>query len=132
MHTCDPGLAVFNEYVAVAQLRAAIARIVTGIAGRRREHEPETDAEGSGEEADLIRRSFRIAAQDGQRAARRFYEILFEQAPHTRHLFVNDMGRQGTELMSKLGIIVAELQTFEGLRPLLPKRYRCSSSVRRW
>ncbi|GAB4357923.1 MAG: globin family protein [Kiloniellaceae bacterium] len=71
------------------------------------------------DEADLVRASFRAVAQDRRQAAARFYEILFEQAPATRRLFVNDLGRQGAELMSKLGLIVAELQSVEGLRPIL-------------
>lgn len=73
----------------------------------------------SADEADLVRTSFRVVAQDSQQAAARFYEILFEQAPATRRLFVNDMGQQGAELMSKLGLIVAELQNADGLRPML-------------
>lgn len=71
------------------------------------------------DEADLVRASFRVVAQNSQPAAERFYEILFAQAPETRRLFVNDIGQQGAELMSKLGLIVAELQNFDGLRPVL-------------
>lgn len=71
------------------------------------------------DEADLVRASFRLVAQNGQQAAERFYELLFERAPETRRLFVNDIGQQGAELMSKLGLIVAELQNFDGLRPVL-------------
>jgi hemoglobin-like flavoprotein len=71
------------------------------------------------EERELIRSSFRIAARDRRQAAARFYEILFEQAPQTRELFVKDLEHQGAELMSKLGLIVAELQSFEALVPVL-------------
>lgn len=73
----------------------------------------------SGDEADLVRCSFRIVAQDSGRAGARFYEILFEEAPETRDLFVNDMRQQAVEFMSKLGLIVSELQNFESLRPIL-------------
>lgn len=71
------------------------------------------------DERDLIRDSFRIVSRDRRQAAARFYELLFEQAPQTRELFVNDLERQGVELMSKLGLIVAEIQNIEGLIPVL-------------
>ena len=71
------------------------------------------------EEAELIRTTFRAIARDGRGAAERFYEILFAQAPHIRALFVNDMERQGTLLMSKLGLVVAELQNMAALAPVL-------------
>ena len=73
----------------------------------------------SDEERDLIRSSFRLVARNRREAAARFYEILFEQAPEARALFVNDLEQQGAELMSKLGLIVAELQNIQGLMPVL-------------
>ncbi|MGF1595225.1 MAG: globin domain-containing protein [Kiloniellaceae bacterium] len=71
------------------------------------------------DEGELIRSSFRQVSRDRQQAAARFYEILFERAPETRHLFVNTLEQQGAELMSKLGLIVAEIQNIEGLVPVL-------------
>ena len=71
------------------------------------------------DERELIRDSFRSVSRNRRQAAARFYEILFDQAPQTRTLFVNDMEQQGAELMSKLGLIVAELQNLEGLAPVL-------------
>ncbi|MGD1876859.1 MAG: globin domain-containing protein [Kiloniellaceae bacterium] len=71
------------------------------------------------DEADLVRSSFRIVSRTSQQSAERFYEILFAMAPETRDLFVNDMVQQGAELMSKLGLIVAELQNLAGMRPIL-------------
>lgn len=71
------------------------------------------------DERELIRGSFRIVSGDRRQAAARFYELLFERAPETRDLFVNDLERQGTELMSKLGLIVAELHNVAGLAPVL-------------
>ncbi len=71
------------------------------------------------DERELIRSSFRTVSQSSQPAAKRFYEILFEEAPETRDLFVNDLEQQGAALMSKLGLIVAEIQNIEGLRPVL-------------
>lgn len=66
------------------------------------------------EERELIRSSFRLAARNRRQAAAHFYEILFEQAPEARALFI-----KGGELMSKLGLIVADLQNVQGLRPVL-------------
>ena len=43
------------------------------------------------DEGELVRSSFRTVSQSSQPAAKRFYEILFEEAPETRELFVNDM-----------------------------------------
>jgi nitric oxide dioxygenase len=71
------------------------------------------------DERELIRDSFRVVSRNRRQAAARFYELLFEQAPQTRELFVNDLERQGVELMSKLGLIVAEIQNIEGLAPVL-------------
>jgi hemoglobin-like flavoprotein len=71
------------------------------------------------DEGELIRSSFRQVSRDRQEAAARFYEILFETAPETRDLFVNSIEQQGAELMSKLGLIVAEIQNIEGLVPVL-------------
>lgn len=73
----------------------------------------------SGAERDLIRHSFRRVSRNRREAAARFYAILFERAPETRGLFVRDMEQQGAELMSKLGLIVAELQNVAGLVPVL-------------
>lgn len=73
----------------------------------------------SSEERDLVRDSFRVVSRDRRQAATRFYEILFERAPETRALFVNDLEQQGAELMSKLGLIVAELQNVQALAPVL-------------
>ncbi len=71
------------------------------------------------DETELIRNSFRIVSQDSPQAANRFYRILFERSPHLRHMFLNDMEQQGGMLMSKLGLIVAELQNIPGLVPVL-------------
>ncbi|WP_299391186.1 globin domain-containing protein [Pelagibius sp.] len=71
------------------------------------------------DETELIRNSFRVVSQDSQQAANRFYRILFERSPHLRHMFLNDMEQQGGMLMSKLGLIVAELQNIPGLVPVL-------------
>jgi nitric oxide dioxygenase len=71
------------------------------------------------DERELLRRSFRIVSGDRRQAAARFYELLFERAPETRGLFVNDLEHQGAEMMSKLGLIVAGLHNVAGLVPVL-------------
>lgn len=71
------------------------------------------------DEIQLIRESFRMVSQSNEQAADRFYRNLFEAAPETRHLFVNDMKTQGAMLMSKLGLVVAQLQNMDALAPML-------------
>lgn len=71
------------------------------------------------EEKELIRNSFQTVSRNSRQAADRFYGILFEMAPPLRELFVNDLERQGAQLMSKLGFIVAEIGDIEGLAPVL-------------
>lgn len=73
----------------------------------------------SNQEVQLLRDSFRDIATRSEQAADRFYKILFEKDPNSRILFTNDIGRQGTMLMSKLGIIVSELHNMESLAPML-------------
>ncbi|MEO3429230.1 globin domain-containing protein [Pelagibius sp. CAU 1746] len=73
----------------------------------------------SSAERELVQGGFRKVADRSQEAADRFYTHLFEIAPQTRALFLNDMELQGAQFISKLGLIVAELQNFEGLRPVL-------------
>lgn len=70
-------------------------------------------------EIDLIRDSFRCVARDSERAADLFYGDLFERAPRTRELFVADMTKQGVKLMSTLGIVVALLQNWSELAPII-------------
>lgn len=73
----------------------------------------------STQEVQVLRDSFRDIATVSEQAADRFYKILFEKDPDSRILFTNDIGRQGTMLMSKLGIIVSELHNMESLAPML-------------
>lgn len=73
----------------------------------------------TGEEAELVRNSFRVVSQSSGQAAARFYQILFENTPQIRALFLNDMERQGTMLMSKLGLVVAEIQKLDSIVPVL-------------
>ncbi len=70
-------------------------------------------------EADLIRESFRGVAADPVRAAEIFYRRLFEAAPQVRPLFVGDLARQGQMLISTLGVVVAQMQRWDVLAPMV-------------
>jgi nitric oxide dioxygenase len=69
-------------------------------------------------EAELIRASFRAVAADAPAAARAFYGHLFAVAPHTRRMFLTDMGRQGAKLIATLGFVVAEMDAWVRVAPL--------------
>lgn len=71
------------------------------------------------EERELLRSSFRTVSRSGPQAANRFYEILFGISPSIRALFVNDLEQQGAQFISKLGLIVADLQNVDSLVPVL-------------
>lgn len=73
----------------------------------------------SNDEIALIRSSFRVVTQNTEQAADRLYRILFEIAPEVREMFLRDMQPQGAMLMSKLGLVVSELQHLEALAPML-------------
>lgn len=68
-------------------------------------------------EADLIRGSFRLISADPSRAARAFYDNLFEIAPHTRRMFVTDLERQGVKLIATLAFVVAEMGAWVNVAP---------------
>ncbi len=70
-------------------------------------------------EADLIRESFRGVAADPIRAADIFCRRLFEEAPQVRTLFIGDLARQGQMLISTLGVVVAQMQRWDALHPML-------------
>jgi nitric oxide dioxygenase len=69
-------------------------------------------------EAELIRASFRVVAANAPDAARAFYDHLFTIAPHTRRMFLTDMGRQGAKLVATLGFVVAEMDAWVRVVPL--------------
>lgn len=70
---------------------------------------------------DLVRDSFVQILVDPERAARIFYDRLFELAPETRALFRNDMVDQGRQLIEALGWIVTGLSRLEAMLPALRK-----------
>ncbi|MET1416430.1 globin domain-containing protein [Roseibium sp. HPY-6] len=73
----------------------------------------------SQEDIDLIRTSFISLSANLQHAGDVFYETLFEIAPHTRDLFLQDMASQSVKLMSTLGLVVSQLQNAGELEPIV-------------
>ncbi|MEL6169139.1 MAG: globin domain-containing protein [Pseudomonadota bacterium] len=71
------------------------------------------------EDIDRIRESYHRVSADSQRAGEVFYDYLFEKAPETRALFLADMQTQAAKLTNTLGTIVAELQSFGTMAPLV-------------
>jgi nitric oxide dioxygenase len=70
---------------------------------------------------DLVRDSFVQILVDPERAARLFYDRLFELAPDTRALFRNDLAEQGRQLIESLGWIVTGLSRLEAMLPAVRK-----------
>lgn len=73
----------------------------------------------TGVEIDAIRESFALVSKDRAHAGELFYRKLFEIAPETRKLFVNDMGEQAKKLINTLSVVVSQLQTWPDLAPLV-------------
>jgi len=73
----------------------------------------------SSEEIDLVRASYFRLSADLERAGIIFYEKLFEIAPETRNLFIQDLTAQAAKLMSTLGLVVSQLQNAEDLEPIV-------------
>ncbi|MBG6176698.1 nitric oxide dioxygenase [Labrenzia sp. EL_208] len=71
------------------------------------------------EEIDLVRTSYLQLSADIQRAGDIFYEKLFEIAPETKELFINDLDTQSAKLMSTLGLVVSQLQNSSELKPVV-------------
>lgn len=72
-------------------------------------------------QVDLIRDSFVRVLLEPERAARLFYDRLFELAPDTSKLFRRDMTDQGARLVDALARIVTALTRFDDVRPELCK-----------
>lgn len=69
------------------------------------------------EQIRLVRGSFEKVKPITVQAADLFYNRLFEIAPETKPLFVNDMAEQGRKLMATLAIVVASLDRLETILP---------------
>lgn len=68
---------------------------------------------------DCIRQSFHDFVRAADDSGGLFYARLFEIAPELRPLFRGDIRQQGVKLMSMLAAIVAQLNSYDQLRPLL-------------
>ena len=65
----------------------------------------------------LVQASFDLVRPIADQAAETFYNRLFEIAPHYRHMFKNDIRKQGAMLMSTLGLAVGSLNNLEKILP---------------
>ena len=65
----------------------------------------------------LVQESFAKVRPIADQAAETFYERLFEIAPSYRSLFKHDIKKQGTMLMSTLGLAVGSLNNLEAILP---------------
>src|SRR5215216_2495347 len=69
------------------------------------------------QQIELVQASFEKVRPIADQAAELFYTRLFEIAPHYRHMFKNDMKKQGAMLMSTLGLAVGSLNNLEKILP---------------
>ena len=69
------------------------------------------------QQIELVQASFEKVRPIADQAAETFYQQLFEIAPHYRHLFKNNMRKQGAMLMSTLGLAVGSLNNLEAILP---------------
>jgi nitric oxide dioxygenase len=70
---------------------------------------------------ELVQASFEKVRPIASQAAETFYQRLFETAPHLRHLFKNDLRKQGAMLMSTLGLAVGSLNNLETIMPAIER-----------
>ncbi|MDI9336858.1 MAG: globin domain-containing protein [Alphaproteobacteria bacterium] len=61
----------------------------------------------------LIKKSWDLIGRDPVDFGILFYNHLFQIAPETKKLFVNDINEQASKLITMLGYIVAKLDTLE-------------------
>jgi hemoglobin-like flavoprotein len=69
------------------------------------------------EQIKMVQDSFEQVRPIADKAAEIFYGRLFEVAPQTRHMFKNDMTKQGAMLMSTLGLAVGSLNDLDKIIP---------------
>jgi len=69
------------------------------------------------QQIELVQASFEMVRPIADQAAETFYQRLFEIAPHYRHMFKNDLKKQGAMLMSTLGLAVGSLKDLEKILP---------------
>ena len=64
-------------------------------------------------QADLVKSTFKQFLESGDSGSIRFYEHLFEKAPHLRKLFGDDIERQARMFIQSLNVIVGSLSSTE-------------------
>jgi len=69
------------------------------------------------QQIELVQASFEKVRPIADQAAGAFYQRLFKIAPHYRHMFKNDIRKQGAMLMSTLGLAVGSLNNLEKILP---------------
>ena len=69
------------------------------------------------QQIELVQASFEKVRPIADQAAETFYERLFEITPQYRHMFKNDLRKQGAMLMSTLGLAVGSLNNLEKILP---------------
>ena len=67
----------------------------------------------------VVRENFEMIRDQARPVALLFYGKLFELAPETRRLFLNDIAAQGSKLMTMLESVVTSLDDFDGMRERL-------------
>jgi hemoglobin-like flavoprotein len=73
----------------------------------------------AGDEREIVRRTWALAAADPDAAAELFYGRLFEVAPELKALFPDDLKEQGRKLMRMIHLAVQGLDRPETLVPVL-------------
>jgi hemoglobin-like flavoprotein len=69
----------------------------------------------------LVRSTFELLLDKGDAAIVRFYDRLFEAAPHLRPMFSGDMRRQARKFLQSLKVIVSSLARTERAVPVLQR-----------
>jgi len=64
-------------------------------------------------QTDLVKSTFKQFLESGDSGSIRFYEHLFEKAPHLRELFGDDIERQARMFIQSLNVIVGSLSSTE-------------------
>jgi nitric oxide dioxygenase len=72
-------------------------------------------------QVDLVKTSFELILLEGDSTILRFYERLFDAAPHLRKLFTNDVERQARKFLQSLKVIVSSLSSIEHAAPVLDR-----------
>jgi hemoglobin-like flavoprotein len=72
-------------------------------------------------QVELVKSSFELILLAGDSTIVRFYERLFDVAPHLRELFTTDVERQARKFLQSLKLIVSSLSSIERAAPVLDR-----------